>query len=82
MRAGLRALLEAAGDIQVVGEAENGQHTVQKAKKLLPDVVIVDEAMSMLNGLEATRQIADEAPTVRVLFFSSFSDAQHGTASR
>jgi DNA-binding NarL/FixJ family response regulator len=77
VRAGLRALLEAEGDIQVIGEAENGQQAVGAAARLRPDVVLLDLAMPRLNGMEAARQIAHEVPTTRVLILSSYSDPLH-----
>jgi len=73
----LRSLLEAAGDIQVVGEAENGHESVQEAKRLLPDVVVLDLAMPLLNGMGAARQITKEVPSTRVLILSGYSDDQH-----
>jgi DNA-binding NarL/FixJ family response regulator len=76
-REGLRMLLEAADDIQVVGEAENGQQAVAETKKLEPAVVLMDIAMSLLNGVEATRRIVKEAPATKVLILSSYSDEQH-----
>ncbi len=77
VRAGLRALLETAGDIQVIGEAENGQQAVRETRRLQPDVVLLDLAMPVLNGAEAARQIADEVPSARVLVLSTYSDDQH-----
>jgi len=77
VRAGLRALLDAAGDVQVVAEAENGQQAVEAAARLRPDVVLMDIGMPRLNGMEASRQIAHEAPKARVLILSSYGDAQH-----
>ena len=77
VRAGLRALLETAGDIQVIGEAENGQQAVRETRRLQPDVVLLDLAMPVLNGAEAARQIADEVPTAKVLILSTYSDSQH-----
>jgi DNA-binding NarL/FixJ family response regulator len=77
VRAGLRALLQAAGDMNVIGEAENGQQAVQEAERLRPDVVLLDLAMPLLNGVEAARQIAHEVPAARVLILSNYSDAQH-----
>ena len=77
VRAGLRALLEAAGDMHVIGEAENGRQTVQEAERLRPDVVLLDLAMPLLNGVEAARQIAQEVPATRVLILSTYSDAGH-----
>lgn len=77
VRQGLRALLLAEGDVEVVGEAETGRQAVQLAKKLLPDVVVMDIAMPLLNGLEATRQIAKEIPSTKVLILSSYSDDEY-----
>src|SRR5207247_9399417 len=74
---GLRALLEAEEDMNVVGEAENGRQAVQMAKRLQPDVVVMDIAMPSLNGLEATRQISRESPKSKVLILSSYSDDEY-----
>ena len=60
VRQGLRALLMAEDDIEIVGEADNGRQAIQFAKKFLPDVLVMDIAMPVLNGLEATRQITRE----------------------
>lgn len=77
VRQGLRVLLEVERDIVVVGEAETGQQAVEWAKKLRPDVVVMDIAMPQLNGLEATRQIMKEAPSVKVLVLSSYGDDEY-----
>src|SRR5437764_1229430 len=77
VRAGIRALLDAAPDIKVVGEAENGRQAVGEAKRLRPEVILLDCAMPLLNGVEAARQIAAEVPTAKVLMLSSYNDAQH-----
>src|ERR1035437_564143 len=74
VRQGLRALLEAEGDMVVVGEAENGRAAVMLAKKTLPDVVVMDVAMSGMNGLEATRQIVRNVPSAKVLVLTSYGD--------
>jgi DNA-binding NarL/FixJ family response regulator len=77
VRAGLRALLEAAGDIEVIGEAENGHEGVGAAHRLRPDVVLLDVGMPRLNGIQAARQILRATPRVKVLVLSSYDDEQH-----
>jgi DNA-binding NarL/FixJ family response regulator len=76
-REGLRLLLEATDDIQVVGEAENGHRAVGETKRLQPNVVLMDLAMPLLNGVEAARRIAREVPAAKVLILSSYNDDQH-----
>ncbi len=77
VRQGLRALLAAEEDIEIVGEAENGRQAIQLVKKLLPDVAVIDIAMPVLNGLEATRQITRSVPATKVLILSSYSDDEY-----
>jgi len=74
VRQGLRALLQAEEDMEVVGEAENGRQAVGMARKTPPDVVVMDVAMPMLNGLEATRQILKNRPGTKVLVLTSYGD--------
>src|SRR6266853_4767288 len=74
---GFRAWLQAEEDIVIVGEAETGRQAVQLAKKLEPDVVVMDIAMPLLNGLEATRQIIKQVPSSRVLILSTYSDDEY-----
>src|SRR3954467_11089580 len=71
VREGLKLLLNSADDVEVVGEVENGRQAVQMAKKLHPDVVVLDLVMPVLNGVEAARQITREVPNTRVLVLSS-----------
>ena len=73
----LKILVETDGDIQVVGEAKNGCEAVQLQRSLNPDVVVMDIAMPLLNGLEATQQIMEMHPTARVLILSSHPDAEY-----
>jgi DNA-binding NarL/FixJ family response regulator len=74
VREGFRSLLKHEADIEVVGEAQTGRQAVQLAKKLRPAVIVMDIAMPLLNGLEATRQIRKDLPEVRVLILSAYSD--------
>src|SRR5579872_1682893 len=74
VREGFRCLLKHEPDIEVVGEAETGRQAVQLTRKLRPAVVVMDIAMPLLNGLEATRQIRKECPDARVLILSAHSD--------
>ncbi len=74
VREGLLVLLKLEPDIKVIGQAENGRQAVALASTLCPDVVIMDIAMPLLNGLEATRQILHAAPKTKVLVLSAHSD--------
>lgn len=74
VRHGLRALLESEPDIEVIGEAENGHQAVTLAVELKPHVIVMDIAMPMLNGLDATRQIVRTVPGAKVLILSAYSD--------
>src|SRR5438105_8414128 len=74
VRQGLRALLSAEEDMEVIGEAENGRQAVMLAKKNPPNVVVMDVAMPLLNGLEATRQILRSLPATKVLVLTSYGD--------
>ncbi|MBI3191289.1 MAG: response regulator transcription factor, partial [Pedosphaera parvula] len=77
VRQGLCALLRSEPGIEVVGEAETGRQAVQLAGQLQPNVVVMDIAMPLLNGLEATRQIIHEVPGTRVIILSSYSDDEY-----
>jgi len=77
VRHGLKALLIAEGDINVIAEAQNGREAVQLAAKLYPEIVVMDLAMPLLNGWEATRQIMKAVPTVRVVVLSTYGDDEH-----
>lgn len=77
VRKGLRSLLDAEPEIEVVGEAENGREAVQEAQQLLPDVVLMDITMPDLNGLEATRQIRKALPQVQVVVLTMHTTEEH-----
>jgi DNA-binding NarL/FixJ family response regulator len=77
VRQGLRALLEAEADIEVVGEAANGRQAIQMARQLKPTVVVMDISMPLLNGLEAARQIIGEGIPSRLLILSSYADDEY-----
>jgi DNA-binding NarL/FixJ family response regulator len=77
MRQGVRALLQAQADIEIVGEAGTGRQAVERTKLLKPEVVVMDIAMPLLNGLEATRRILKQNPSSRVLILSSYSDDEY-----
>ncbi len=77
VRQGLKALLLAENDMTIVGEAQSGREAVQMVDALHPDVVLMDLAMPLLNGWEATRQIVKAHPAVRVLVLSSYHDDEH-----
>jgi DNA-binding NarL/FixJ family response regulator len=74
IREGIKMMLEAAGDIHVVGEADNGQKAVQMTKELQPNVLLLDLAMPQLNGIEVTKIITREVPATKVLILSTYSD--------
>jgi DNA-binding NarL/FixJ family response regulator len=74
VREGFRSLLKSETDIEVIGEAPDGRRAVALAKKLRPAVVVMDIAMPLLNGLEATRQIRRAVPGAKVIMLSAHSD--------
>ncbi len=74
VRQGLCALLKADGCFEVVGEAGNGREAVEMERRLRPAVILLDIAMPVLNGLEATRQIFAANPAARVILLSAHSD--------
>jgi DNA-binding NarL/FixJ family response regulator len=77
VRQGLRALLLAEGDINILAEAQSGREAVQLALKLRPEIVIMDLAMPLLNGWEATRQLVKALPQCKVVVLSSYGDDAH-----
>ena len=77
VRDGICALLALAGDIEVVGEATNGNEALQMVEKLQPDVVLMDIAMPIMGGLEATRRISKDFPKIKVLIITQHDDKEY-----
>lgn len=74
VRQGLRTFLEVQDDIEVVGEAADGEEAVALVQTLLPDVVVMDLVMPRLDGIEAIRRIRENAPSTRVIVLTSFAE--------
>ena len=77
VRKGLRSLLDGEVGMEVIGEAEDGREAIQMTQQLLPDVVLMDISMPELNGLEATRQIKERFPEVKVLVLTRHADEEY-----
>jgi DNA-binding NarL/FixJ family response regulator len=77
VRRGLVFFLKTQKDIEVIGEAKNGQEAVEMTKKLSPDIVLMDLDMPVMDGIEATKQIKAAMPEMRIMILTSFSDQDH-----
>ena len=77
VRDGIRALLSLSADIEVVGEVDNGREALEVAQKLLPDVVLMDIAMPLMDGLEATHRIYKDLPKIKILVLTQYEDSEH-----
>src|SRR5512134_3736966 len=77
LRSGIRALLEDEQDMVIVGEANDGREAVSLATLLKPNVILMDIAMPLLNGLEATRQIKREHPEINVLVLTMYDHEEY-----
>ncbi len=82
VRDGIRAVLALQRDMQVIGEAVNGKDGLEKTIKLLPDVVVMDIAMPVMNGLEAAEEICKKCETAKVLMLTQYDDEENVRASR
>jgi DNA-binding NarL/FixJ family response regulator len=67
LRAGLRAMIEEHADLLLIGEASSGEEAIEQARRLKPDVIVMDIRLPGMNGIDATRRIVKHDPTVRVL---------------
>lgn len=76
VRQGLKHLIEMAEDIEVVGEADNGDTVLREAKRLLPNVILLDIAMPKLNGIDSARRLSKEVPVSKILMLSTYHDDQ------
>jgi len=77
VRDGIYSLLSITPDIEVVGEASNGREALEMVQKLMPDVVLMDIAMPLMDGLEATRRICKDFLNIRVLILTQYEDSEH-----
>src|SRR5438132_4831262 len=74
---GLRHPVDAQSDMEVIGLAENGREAARRAIDMMPDIVLMDHGMPVLNGTEATRLIRGRCPRTRIIMLSMYSDAVH-----
>lgn len=81
MRDGIRALVSIHSDIEVVGEASEGNEAINKVQELMPDVVIMDLAMPGMDGIEATRRIVKRNPTVKVMVLTQHTNREYIVSS-
>ncbi|MEM7552867.1 MAG: response regulator transcription factor [Cyanobacteria bacterium P01_A01_bin.84] len=79
IREGLRSLLQAKLDIEIVGEAENGKIAVEKALELQPDLILMDVRMPIMDGVAATRTLGEKAPNIKILVLTTFDDDDYIT---
>ncbi len=77
VRDGICALLALTGDIEAVGEATNGREALELVKRLAPDVVLMDIAMPLMDGLESTRRIHKESPQTKVIVLTQYEDREY-----
>jgi DNA-binding NarL/FixJ family response regulator len=77
VRDGIRSMLTLVANVEVVGEAANGREAVEMTKKLAPDVVLMDLAMPIMNGLDATRRIRKKYPSTKVLALTQYDDNEY-----
>ena len=81
IRQGLRALLELEPDIEIVGEAENGEQAINLVAEFQPDVVLLDIRMPIMDGVAATREIQKHFPKTKILVLTTFDDDEYVSAA-
>lgn len=77
VRKGLALLLNSHPEMNVIGEGTNGKDAIELAKKLTPDIIVMDLLMPIMDGIEATKQITEITPEVKVMILTSMSDQDH-----
>jgi two-component system response regulator NreC len=77
VRTGLRLLLNSEANVEIVGEAEDGQEVLEKVAQLSPDIILMDSTIPILNALEVTRQIGKRFPQVKVLVLAMYTNGNH-----
>jgi len=77
LRDGIRSLLSAYDDIEIIGEAVDGKDAIEKAKELVPDIIIMDIAMPVMDGLQATRHITKQLPQIKVLMLTQHDNREY-----
>jgi DNA-binding NarL/FixJ family response regulator len=73
-REGLKLMINSEGDMEVVGEAENGEEAIVVTRQMLPDLILMDVKMPVMDGTEATSRILDEMPGMKILALSIYAD--------
>jgi DNA-binding NarL/FixJ family response regulator len=77
----VREILASEPDIEVIGEADDGQEAILRARALKPDLVLMDVRMPRMNGITATRRLKDEMPETRVIILTVFDSQEYGEAA-
>jgi len=77
IREGLKTMLESNPDMQIIGEAENGQQAIAQLSTLKPDVILMDVRMPVMDGVAATQAIAQQHPTAKILILTTFDDDEY-----
>lgn len=77
VRKGIRSLLDDQPNIEVIGEAEDGREAIEKVEQLFPDIILMDNTMPNLNGLEATRQIKKRFPEIKILILTMHTNEEY-----